>query len=305
MSPKKVQEQQKWTLASVALDDAYTDFILSRQAMQCTPATLAFYKFTAGVFLRWVEERGISSPDQIDARQVREYLAELTGKGKSDKTLHAHARAVRTLLRFWNAEGYLPTPVTFDMPRMAKKRLPCPTAEQLEQILKTCDVREKAIIKVMADSGLRRAELIALNWNDINIQSGLIRVKRGKGKKDRSAVIGATARRAVLAYRRKLGSPSPDSPMFQTQSGGRFTGSGLLQLFRRLSKKSGVQFSPHALRRAFATLALRDGMNVLHLQALGGWASLDMVEHYAQMVDDDLLQAHKAHSPMDNLGRLK
>ena len=46
-------------------------------------------------------------------------------------------------------------------------------------------------------------------------------------------------------------------------------------------------------------------MNIFHLQALLGHASLDMVQHYAQMVDDDLLQAHKAHSPIDNLARLR
>ena len=44
-------------------------------------------------------------------------------------------------------------------------------------------------------------------------------------------------------------------------------------------------------------------MDVLHLQAMLGHASLDMVQHYAQMVDDDLLQSHQAHSPIDNLAR--
>lgn len=42
-------------------------------------------------------------------------------------------------------------------------------------------------------------------------------------------------------------------------------------------------------------------MDVLHLQALGGWSSIDMVQHYAQMADDDLLEAHRQHSPVDNL----
>jgi site-specific recombinase XerD len=45
-------------------------------------------------------------------------------------------------------------------------------------------------------------------------------------------------------------------------------------------------------------------MDVLHLQAMLGHASLDMVQHYAQMIDDDLLQAHQAHSPVDNLSQL-
>jgi len=50
---------------------------------------------------------------------------------------------------------------------------------------------------------------------------------------------------------------------------------------------------------------VRAGMDVLHLQALLGHASLDMVQHYAQMVNDDLIQAHQAHSPIDNLSHLR
>lgn len=74
------------------------------------------------------------------------------------------------------------------------------TAEKLQQIARACNMRDKAIVLFMADSGLRRAETVNLNWGDVDMQSGLVRVRQGKGKKDRSAVIGATARRALLAY---------------------------------------------------------------------------------------------------------
>ncbi|MFZ1040376.1 MAG: tyrosine-type recombinase/integrase [Anaerolineales bacterium] len=68
---------------------------------------------------------------------------------------------------------------------------------------------------------------------------------------------------------------------------------------------SAVSARFHALRRTFVILSLRAGMDVLHLKAMLGHASLDMVQHYAQMVDDDLLQAHQAHSPIDNLSHLR
>ena len=274
--------------------------------MQCSLATLEFYKYTAGAFLKWVEAQSVTSPDQVDARLVRQYLAELAGKGKADKTLHAHARAIRTLLRFWYAEKYIPALVIFAMPRMEKKRLPCLTAEQLNTVIAACtNPRDKALIFFMADSGLRRAEIINLTWGDIDIMSGLVKVKRGKGGKARSAVIGATTRRVLLAYRRTLESPSNDAPVFQSRNGRRFTGPGFLQVFRRVSAHAGIHVTPHVLRRTFVILSLRAGMDVLHLQAMLGHASLDMVQHYAQMVDDDLLQAHQAHSPMDNLSHLR
>jgi hypothetical protein len=62
---KQVLTQQSGTLTSVGLADAYTDFIISRQAMQCTKATLEFYRYTAAKFLAWAETQGASEPKQI------------------------------------------------------------------------------------------------------------------------------------------------------------------------------------------------------------------------------------------------
>ena len=166
--------------------------------------------------------------------------------------------------------------------------------------MKACNVRDRVIVLFMVDSGLRRAEVIAVNWGDVDMQSGLVRVRRGKGKKDRSSVIGATTRRALLAYRRTV-SNTDNMPLFQTREGRRFASDGFIQIFNRIKKHTWIHVSPHVLRRTFAILALRAGMNALHLQNLGGWASLDMVQHYAQMIDEDLLQEHKAHSPIDRL----
>jgi integrase/recombinase XerD len=295
----------KWTFTSRAINDAYTDFILSRQAIRCSPATLQFYAYTAGRFLSWLEGQSVITPAQVEARHVRAYLAELISTGKSDWTVNDNARAVRTLLRFWYAEKYIPEPIVFPMPKVEKKRLPVLTAEQVSTLLAYCSVREKAIILLMVDTGLRRSEVVALNWGDLDIMNGLCRVVRGKGGKARSVVVGTTTRRALLAYRRTLEIVTDNSPLIQSRSGGRFSGGGLLLMSRRLSQRSGITFSPHALRRTFVILSLRAGMDVLHLQALLGHSSLDMVQHYAQMVDDDLLQAHNQYSPIDNLSRLR
>jgi integrase/recombinase XerD len=298
-----IKTKHEWALASVALRDAYTDFILSRQAMNCTPSTLAFYKYTAGKFLEWIESRGVTSPDEVTARYVREYIAELVSLGRADTTVWDHARAIKTMLFFWHNEGYTPALVKFELPKLSKKRLPVLTADQLRQIVNACNVRDEAFVLFMTDSGLRRAETINLNWGDVDMQSGLVRVKQGKGRKDRSAVIGATTRRALLAYRKTLA--DREGVLFQSRNGTRFTGSGLLRIFHRLTKRTGIHVTAHALRRTFVILSLRNGMDVLHLQAMLGHEDLTMIQHYAQMVDEDLLQAHKAHSPIVNLDRLK
>jgi site-specific recombinase XerD len=280
--------------------DAWTDFFLSRQAMNVSPYTLIFYQRHAGVFLKWIENQGVTEPAEVTARYVRAYLAELSGRKLQDTTMHDYARAIKTLLRFWHAEGYIPQPVRFDMPKLARKRLPVLTSDQLRRVVSVCGVRDRALVLFMADSGLRRAEVIRLNWEDVNMQTGLVRVHQGKGKKDRSAVIGASVRRALLKYRRTL---SEHGPLFQTdrEPRQRLTARGLLAIFQRLTRRTGIKVTAHAMRRTFTILSLRAGMNPLHLQHLGGWESLEMVDRYAQMVDDDLLAEHRAHSPVDSL----
>ena len=91
-----------------------------------------------------------------DCALCREYIAELAGSGNQSSTVWGHARAVKTMLRFWHKEGYIQTPVKFELPRIAKKRLPVLNAEQLKQIVKACDVRERAIDLFMAAMELIR-----------------------------------------------------------------------------------------------------------------------------------------------------
>jgi site-specific recombinase XerD len=74
--------------------------------------------------LEWIEGRGVTSSEEVTARAVREYIAELVSKGKKDTTIWDHARAIKTILFFWHNEGYTPTLVKFELPKLAKKRLP-------------------------------------------------------------------------------------------------------------------------------------------------------------------------------------
>jgi integrase/recombinase XerD len=226
-------------------------------------------------------------------------MAEISLSGAKDTTLHAKARGLRTFLRFCYAEGYLAHPIGVTMPKLERRRLPCLDGGQLVMVLKACrNRRDGVIVHLLVDTGLRRAEACALNWGDVDLASGLVRVVRGKGGMARSVVVGARTRRELLAYRRTV-DHNPDRPLLQTSTGTRLTPAGLRMVLRRLSLRSGVRVSPHALRRTFATLSLRAGMSPLHVQGLLGHSTLEMTRHYAAMIDDDLLEAHRKHGPMD------
>jgi len=149
---------------------------------------------------------------------------------------------------------------------------------------------------------MRRSEARSLNWIDVDIPSGVVNIHRSKSKKARSVFVGVKTRRALLRYRRTITHEDND-PVFQTQTGTRLTPSGFRQVIRRISEKSGIPFSAHDLRRTFATLSLKAGMNVLHLQSLLGHSSLEMTRRYVQLVKDDLSEAHKEHGPIDRFLR--
>jgi site-specific recombinase XerD len=298
---KQPKTTQKWAVASVALQEAYTDFILSRQAMLCSEQTVLWYGKTTGKFVSWLESQNISSASEINAMHPRAYLAELAGRKLASSTIHGHARAIKTYLRFCFSEGYLASLPTLRMPKLARKKLPCLSKDQLKSLLKECrSKRDKALLMFLADTGLRRAEVLALNWIDVDISKGIVHVLRGKGGKYRSVMVGVLTRRALLAYRREV-LHDDEWAVFQTINGTRLSPNGLRSLLLRIGKRAELHITPHMLRRTFATLALRNGMNLIELQGLLGHASLQMTERYVQLLTVDYSNAHRQYGPIDNL----
>lgn len=299
---KDVMSQEVKTSALSGFQDEFLDFILSRKAMMCTPRTIDFYQFTLEKVFDWMQANGITNVESINSKTIRAYLAWMISRDLSDSYINAHARAIRTFLRFLVEEEYIEKVPKFRMPKIANRELPVLDREDVGKLFKACVFpRDYLLISFMVDTGIRRNELSALNWGDINLKNGMVRVRKGKGGKSRVAVTGVKTRRLILKYRRTV-EHSDLSPLFQTIRGNRrLTPGGLRSALLNVGKKAGVHVSPHILRRTFATLALRSGMNPLHLQGLLGHSSLEMTRRYVSMVDSDLLEAHKAYGPVDNL----
>jgi len=259
--------------------------------------------YTTGGFINYLLMENVYEPEAITSRQIKGYLTEVSSRNVTSSTVHAHARGTRAFLRFLKEEGYISAHINVKMPRVEQKKMRVLSPEELNQILKVCKKpRDKTLILFLVDSGMRRSEAVSLNWIDVDIPSGVVNIRRSKSKKARSVFIGVKTRRALLRYRRTITHEDND-PVFQTQSGTRFKHSGFRQVIRRISEKSGIPFSAHDLRRTFATLSLKAGMNVLHLQNLLGHSSLEMTRRYVQLVKDDLGEAHKEYGPIDRFLR--
>lgn len=179
------------------------------------------------------------------------------------------------------------------MPRIEQKRLPVLSLEDVQTMLEACNnLRDTAIILMLVDTGLRRGEVCSLDWGYVNLSSGLCLIRKGTGKKARSVVIGIRTRRTLLKYKQTVASDDND-PLFQTVTGIRLSGGGLRSLCLRLSERTDIHITPHALRKTFVVLSLTCGMSLAHVQALMGHSTPTMTLEFAKLVHDDLLTAHQ------------
>jgi site-specific recombinase XerD len=292
---------KKRMTASIVIEEAIFEFILSRQAMYCTESTVRGYRYHLGKFTEYLGNEKIMDVSGIQAKHVRGFLFGMRERGLSDSYIHIFARNIKTFMRFLVEEDYREKIFKITMPKIAKKKLLVLDAEELKNLInRTTSIRNQAIVMVLADTGVRKSELLSLNWGDIDLQRGNVTVRSGKGRKFRSVVLGAKSRRVLLIYRRTVNHNDED-PLFHNQKGNRLTGSGIQSIFYRMRQSTGIYVTPHALRRTFATLSLRAGMNVLHLQGLLGHSTLEMTRRYVQMTDSDYYEAHRKYGPVDNL----
>jgi integrase len=231
---------------------AFEDFILSREAMLCSPQTIDFYRRMLKPFL------AAANGSPPSNRMVREFLSTVAQRGVSSATVHAHARAVRAFLRFAHEEGWIEEPVTVRMPRLEQKRMEVLSREEVKRVLKVCGTRDRALVLMLIDSGVRRGEVLALDWEDVDLRTGAVHVRRGKGGKARVTYVGAKTRRALLRW----GGGQRSSAIFP------LTPSGGATLMARLSRKSGVHITFHKSRRTFATWALRSIPYRLHTTSI-------------------------------------
>lgn len=281
------------------LEMALSDFLLSRKVARCSERTIEHYRYTAGGFVAFLHEQGMDTLD-VKPAHVRQYFASVQSRQVRDNTLHAHARGVRTFLRFLADQELLPSDPSamVDMPRLDKRIMPVFSTDEIMRLIRACqNKRDRAIVLFLLDTGLRASELLALRVGDIDMRTGEVKVRKGKGGKDRMVVICDKTRRALIRYYTERGAPLLADPVWYG-----IGVSGLREVLRRLGKRAGVaNCSPHTFRRTFATMSLRNGIDIFTLKQLMGHASIAMLQRYLVLSGEDLVKSHRSTSPVDRM----
>jgi integrase/recombinase XerD len=157
-------------------------------------------------------------------------------------------------------------------------------------------VRDKAIILLLLDTGLRASELLSITLDNLDIIKGEIQIC-GKGGKWRTVFFGKTTRRALRAYMDKQ-----QAHIFLNEKGDALTRSGLMAMLKRRAKRAGVKYqSAHSFRRLFAITMLRAGVDVYSLKILMGHESEQVLRRYLKLTQQDTREAHIKGSPVEKL----
>ena len=159
-------------------------------------------------------------------------------------------------------------------------------------------IRNKAIVLVLLDCGLRVSELVNLKLEDADISHGVLTVM-GNGSKQRLARMGLKTQKALWRY--LMLRKSSLTWLWINECGERLTTSGIQQMVRKLGRKLGIRLYPHLLRHTFAISFLRNGANTFECQYALGHSSLAMTRHYTQALGfEDVFKKHQMASPVDN-----
>jgi site-specific recombinase XerD len=251
--------------------DYLKPFLESRQARGVTSSTLAFYEERIDKYGRTVDYFF----DKASRRTIEQYLNTIQPNENGLGARHASYRALRVFYTWLHAEYGMDNPMAgVKAPILSKLILPSLTREQVQDLINAVDsARDKAVIALFAESGLRLSELSGIKAADINWQNHTIRVM-GKGRKEALAPFGELSE----AYLKEW--IAEHQPNGSTVWG--INARGVQIMLKRLQERTGVPCNPHTFRRTFAVLLRKAGVVCLTIRDLGRWETVSMVERYTR-----------------------
>ena len=252
--------------------DLLTKFLTSRRE-GISPRTIEYYQLCLIPFVNRYE---------INSDGINSFLANLNcGNGKLN-----YYKAITVFVHWLRKAGYLNDDPLFrvDKPKSAKRILPSVTTEQVDTLIGIAEnLRDKCIISLLADSGMRLTEMANMRPKDIDWRNYTITII-GKGNKQRKAPF--TKRSAKLLQSYLTDDHNSSENIWKM---GRY---GIQTMLKRLRQNTGIACNAHSFRRGFACNLHRKGLSTLDIMHLGGWSDLSMVLRYTRSITFEDCLAH-------------
>lgn len=307
-------------------------FIDWLRAMRYSEHTIRTRRVDLGYFIDWCEERAIRTPTEVTRAMLERYRQyvfayrrQRDGLPLSFNCQGTRLVAVRVFFRWMTRQHHLLFNPAGEMDLPKKEtRLPrhVLSVAEVAQIINATDtgaafglgLRDRAILETLYSTGMRRAELVALDVGDVDAERGTVLIRLGKGKKDRMVPIGERALAWLARYADQMRSDQggDEHALFVSKQGLRLTGKQLSGIVKkaidgaqleRVQVGGPLNSSCHLFRHACATHMLENGADIRFIQALLGHADLGTTEIYTRVAILKLKQVHEATHPARLQGR--
>jgi integrase/recombinase XerC len=280
-----------------------------------SPATLKAYAGDLHQFIEFLAGAHpalLKKPAEIDTLAIRAFLAHLHETKESRATTARKLACLRSFFKYLTREGEVPeNPArVVSTPRQEKKLPRVLNEEEVEKLLdavpvtKLLDKRDKAILELLYASGMRVGEMVALNLHEVDLAEGVV-IVLGKGRKERQALFGRSAREALTNYmqaRRQdktRASGKGCDALFVNARGTRLSDRSVRQILSRRIRECALErkISPHGLRHSFATHLLNRGADLRAIQELLGHASLSTTQRYTHVTTERMIRVYRDAHP--------
>lgn len=323
-----MSEDNKRTTIGKALQD----FLGFHQMNKDSSDTIENYQMLLTRFVAWLSSFNVIYVDELTLSHLRAWVTHLQtipsrlGGSLSDSTVHQYALRTQAFCHWLEQEGLIEKPITarFTLPRFEKQFIPTFTPDDVELLLDACEVskrytlplrkaltaRNRAIVSVLIDTGIRRSELVGLRLCDVDRDLRVLLVHR-KGNKWQQVPISydgfkplheyLSKYRTRLAERDGRSVTRKGDAVFLADDGKPLHLKSVNALFTRLQRKTGIEgkrVSPHQCRRYMATTQLAAGRSPLDVQRQMGHTSLNMTNRYASLDIGHLKRSHEAYSTL-------
>jgi integrase/recombinase XerD len=256
--------------------------------------TVKMYGYIVEQFLNFIEfnKDGIT-PENIEA--FKEYLA--IEKGYSKSSIYLYIRALQSFINFIGLDniGHLNAP---KRPQKVPNYL---MSDEVSAIISSCkSLKERLIVKLLVYTGIRVSELCSIRVQDIDINSKTLKIRNGKGDKDRLVVFSEKVVSDLRLYITEMKDSRGKSDfLFPTSKSKRISPVTVERVVRNIVRRSGIpkKVTPHTFRHTFATSLLRNGADLRIIQLLLGHASISTTQIYTHMDDRALKMGYEKFIP--------
>ena len=279
-------------------------------------ATVEQYRSFIQNFVEQMKAQGVSDVRQVQQQHIEAHQAELVKRKLKARTVASHTQALRRLFVYLSSTGQLLLDPTEQVVALkCQKSLPrrLITETEMKKLIAAANVsqrtgiRDRAMLEVLYGTGMRIGELCSLEICDADVDLGLVRIRKGKGHKERMLPLGKAAKLWVQEYQTRvrpwwMKGKDHERRLFVTQHGRPLTSNCVNARLRVLCEAANVKaIYPHAIRHAAATHMLRNGADLRMVQKLLGHRHLSTTQRYTYVAQVEVQQTHSKTHPLEQM----